>query len=687
MNEQKQSRFENTDWGAVATGVADWTNPLLSSAGGPLEAVAMAGSFEPSLMPRTSMQQGIMTGLAGLTARSTAALIEKATHRLVPAGAGLPAKLTARAILGGVGTGLAMIKREPDESLWRAGARSAGYLMAWSAAGGAVHDTSTAITASAQGRGAVRAGIASAAVTGGLLAWSAKNLKERKSVIKRWPVEQKNELPMAVGIGYVVYAAGAGLGKAFVASERGIVGYLGPGYPKKVLGRAVNAGIWVGGAVVLYNTLVRFVGRSNEKVEPAYATPPASPLLSGSPESKSPFVELGLQGRRYVTDVVTPGLIEEVTGEPAIAAPIRVFVGFNSEPMYSMGRTEMAMTELERTGAFDRSYLLLVSPTGTGWVDQTMIESTELLTRGDVATCVVQYAKSPSFLAAQQVPLGRHQFRALLWSVKQRLAERAPEDRPKVFVFGESLGAWSSSDTLMYQGIDGFDHYGIDKALWVGLPGLAKWSRNGMAHGASDLVPEGTVGVFDRHEELAALSTEERSRLRVIILSHDNDPIANMSPDTLVKKPDWLGEPRGRGVPEDMDWVPALTGMQVMIDAMNAMVTVPGKFGSFGHDYRADMARFVKDAFELDDMTDDQVEAIEETLVQLDLDRSERIKAAKAEDAPLPPQYKDYAEAGELPTSVAGVPLVAKRTPGAHWIKALFGEKRKENLGEPADLQ
>ena len=384
---------------------------------------------------------------------------------------------------------------------------------------------------------------------------------------------------------------------------------------------------------------------------------------------------------------VAPELIEEVTGEPALAAPIRVFVGFNSEPMYSMGRTEMAMAELERTGAFDRSHLLLVSPTGTGWVDQTMIESTELLTRGDIATCVVQYAKSPSFLAAQQVPLGRHQFRALLWSVKQRLAGRAPEDRPRVYVCGESLGAWSSSDTLMYQGIDGFDHYGIDRALWVGLPGLAKWSRNGMAHGGSGLVPEGTVGVFDRYEELAALSTEERSKLRAIILSHDNDPIANMSPDTLVKKPDWLGEPRGRGVPEDMDWVPAITGMQVMIDAMNAMVTVPGKFGSFGHDYRADMARFVKDAFELNDMTDDQVEAIEATLVQLDLDRSERIKAAKAEDAPLPPQYKDYAEAGELPTSVAGVPLVAKRTPGAHWIKAIFGEKRTENLAEPADLQ
>ena len=250
----------------------------------------MAGSFEPSLMPRTSMQQGIMTGLAGLTARSTTALIERTAHRFVPVSAGLPAKLTARAVLGVVGTGLARVKREPDESLWRAGARSAGYLMAWSAAGGAIHDASAAMTGSVQSRGAVRAGIASAAVTGGLLAWSAKNLKERKSVIKRWPVEQKNELPMAVGIGYVVYAAGVGLGKGFLASRRGIVGYLGPGYPKMLLGRAVNAGIWVGGAVVLYNTLVRFVGRSNEKVEPAYATPPASPLLP-SPSRQTPTAQ------------------------------------------------------------------------------------------------------------------------------------------------------------------------------------------------------------------------------------------------------------------------------------------------------------------------------------------------------------------------------------------------------------
>ena len=79
-----------------------------------------------------------------------------------------------------------------------------------------------------------------------------------------------------------------------------------------------------------------------------------------------------------------------------------------------------------------------------------------------------------------------------------------------MLVFGESLGAWTSSDVVMFQGIQGFDHYGIDQALWVGLPWLAKWSRSGLTRGSSDLVPEGTVAVFDRHEQLAALDEERR---------------------------------------------------------------------------------------------------------------------------------------------------------------------------------
>jgi uncharacterized membrane protein len=354
--------------------------------------------------------------------------------------------------------------------------------------------------------------------------------------------------------------------------------------------------------------------------------------VSGGPKSASPFFEVGLQGRRFLTDVVTPDLIESTLGEKAKKHPIRAFVGVNSEPLYPSGRSEMMLDELDRLGAFDREYLLLVCPTGTGWVDQTMIESAELLTRGDIATACIQYGRGPSFLEVQKVHLGRTQFRGLLWGVKMRLDGMAPEKRPKVLVFGESLGSWSSSDVVMHQGIEGFDHYGIDNALWFGLVGLAKWSKTGMRQGSSALVPPGTVEAFDNFGEYEELSQEARDKLRAVIVDHDNDPIAQMSFRWAVKRPPWLtGTARGRNVPEGMQWVPLITFVQIMVDAMNAMRTVPGHFKSFGHDYRADTAHFVHAAYHLADVTDEQMDSVVDTLRQLELERGERIKTARSD--------------------------------------------------------
>jgi uncharacterized membrane protein len=329
---------------------------------------------------------------------------------------------------------------------------------------------------------------------------------------------------------------------------------------------------------------------------------------------------------------VTPDLIESALGEKAKHHPIRAFVGVNSEPLYPSGRSEMMLDELDRLGAFEREYLLLVCPTGTGWVDQTMIESAEILTRGDIATACIQYGRGPSFLEVQKVHLGRTQFRGLLWGVKMRLDGMPPEKRPKVLVFGESLGSWSSSDVVMHQGIEGFDHYGIDSALWFGLVGLAKWSKTGMRQGSSALVPPGTVEAFDNFDEYAKLSKEARDKLRAVIVDHDNDPIAQMSFRWAVKRPPWLtGTARGRNVPEGMQWVPLITFVQIMVDAMNAMRTVPGHFKSFGHDYRGDTAHFVHGAYHLADVTDEQMDAVVDTLRQLELERGERIKTAKTD--------------------------------------------------------
>jgi hypothetical protein len=63
------------------------------------------------------------------------------------------------------------------------------------------------------------------------------------------------------------------------------------------------------------------------------------------------------------------------------------------------------------------------------------------------------------------------------------------------------------------------------------------------------------------------------------------------------------------------------------------MRTVPGQFKSFGHDYRGDTAPFVHATYQLADVTDDQMNAVVETLRQLELERGERIKSANAQAA------------------------------------------------------
>jgi uncharacterized membrane protein len=651
------------DWPERGRRLARWLNPVVASPSAPLETFAALDALGPSLMPRTSRLQGVAMGLSVLGARATTGAAERLTAMAVPAGAPLRRQLATRALIAAGGTALASLPERQGERLWMASVRSAGRLLRAGAAGGAVHDLGEAVQARYPAQRAARPLVVSMGLTSGLLWWGARRLRASEGAVQRWPLPQTTTIPASLATSYAVTAVGTGLTRGFVWSRGALEGYLGPGPSRRLLARLVNAGLWATGATVLYNAGVAYVGRANDKVEPAYATPPASPLLSGSEDSLLPFADLGQQGRRYVTDVVTPELIEQVMGEEAVAQPIRVYVGFNSEPIYQTGRAELALAELDRTGAFDRSVLLLVSPTGTGWVDQTMIETAELLTRGDIATCSIQYGRYPSFLSVQKVALGQSQFRLLLWGVKQRLAERPPERRPRVLIFGESLGAWTSSDVVMFQGIEGFDHYGIDQALWVGLPWLAKWSRSGMARGSSSLVPEGTVAVFDRHDQLQALDDEQRKRLRAVILSHDNDPIAVLGPELLIKPPWWLADGRrGRGVPEAMHWRPLITFVQTAMDAANAMVSVPGKFGSFGHDYRADMARFVQDAFRLPEATEPQLGRVEETLRSLELERAQRIKARDPQAAPVPPAHRD-GEGGVR----AGVPLRTRRTGGAQW--------------------
>jgi uncharacterized membrane protein len=617
----------------TAVWVAERFNPITNSPSAPLKTRALFASFGPSLMPRASLHQGMAAGLSTLAADLVVSALDASLRRFVPATAPLPMRLGARAAIAAAGIAVSKIPEADNESTAKASLRSMGRLATAAAEGGMIYEANMALRQRYPAKSPMRPLIVGAAGFAAALVYSKDLLAERQSVIEQWTADDKPaSLGASLAIGAAVGSAGRGVGRGYLASRRAMGAYFGDDPTRAQVGRTINNALWAAGGVALYSTVVGMIARSNEKIEPAYSKPPESEFVSGGPNSISPFFEVGLQGRRFVTDVVTPDLIESTLGEKAVAHPIRAFVGVNSDPLYPSGRSEMMLDELERLGAFDRKYLLLVSPTGTGWVDQTMIESAEILTRGDIATACIQYGRGPSFLEVQKVHLGRSQFRGLLWGVRQRLRAIPEDKRPKVLVFGESLGSWSSSDVVMHQGIAGFDHYGIDHALWFGLVGLAKWSKTGMRQGSSDLVPPGTVGAFDHFGEYEQLSKEERKKLRAVIVDHDNDPIAQMSFRWAVKRPPWLdGDQRGRNVPEGMQWVPLITFVQIMVDAMNAMRTVPGQFKSFGHDYRGDTAHFVQAAYQLDGVTEEQMEKTIATLKQLELERGERIKNAKVE--------------------------------------------------------
>lgn len=639
-------------------------SPAAASPSSPLETSMWLRSLQPSLMPRTSVHQGAASGVVVLTARAASHRVDRAADRLTPDQDSLAQRVAVRAAIAAAGYALRKLP-DQDDTAWPAAiARLTGELLEGGATGGIIYELMSAARDRSE---STRRG-AELTMAGTLAAFAFALYKSRRYLLERQAffTDDFDRLPLnlhkTVAVTAGVTAAGTGMGFAHRATRRGLERFFGPGLVHTAIARTVNHAFWAAGLTGLYWAGISRIGQANEKIDPGYAQPPTTPLVSGSAESLCPFEELGQQGRRYVTDVLPPELIESTMGEPA-QHPIRVFVGFNQQPLYTSGRAETALEEMERTGAYDRGTILLVCPTGTGWVDHTMIEAAELFLRGDVATVCIQYGRYPSFLSLQKVRAGRRQFRNLVWGVRQRIRSMPEDQRPRVLVFGESLGAWASSDVIMKLGIEGLDHYGVDRALWFGMPELARWSAAGMDR-PGQLTPEGTVGVFDRWEELEQLSPAERDALRIVQLSHDNDPITLLTPTLLYRAPDWLDEPRGRNVPDGQRWYPIVTGVQTMIDAANAMRNSPGQFRSTGHDYRADTARFVAEGYRLP-YTEEQLARVEEVLRRLEVEREARIAppTADTEVTPAPAQRTEHhLHAPHLPK------LHGHRTKGANWV-------------------
>jgi uncharacterized membrane protein len=68
---------------------------------------------------------------------------------------------------------------------------------------------------------------------------------------------------------------------------------------------------------------------------------------------------------------------------------------------------------------------------------------------------------------------------------------------------------------------------------------------------------------------------------RIVYLQHPADPVVFWSIEALWRRPEWMAQPRGPGVPDDLRWFPIVSAVQAAGDMIDQLDPPPG----FGHDY------------------------------------------------------------------------------------------------------
>ena len=601
---------------------------------GVLSAAASVGpSLYPGLRPRSTQDQVIATGLTaavnyGLEA-SSASLMRGLAMRL--AGGRRPESALARtgvmlASSGLVaGTGVVLqraFSQQHAEPLRRAALRTLGWRMtrgaAITAAAGSVLGVLEALEQRPGARLPWTALPVMAPIGGAAAALELERVRRRANSVDPTGGDAAGGpagRSVAIGIGVAV-----GL-SLFGAAENQLAGQLARGVRRIAPGAEILAAP-IGHAVVLGAVSaagmagLEYVMRTSENggnaVEAAYHDRPVLATVSGSPDSHVSFDDIGREGRRFVNMALTRAEIDSVVGG-ALAEPIRVFVGLASGDDTD-ARAFLAFRELERTGAFERSVLCFASPTGTGYVNPQAIETLEYLTRGDCASVAMQYSLRPSPLSLDRVDLAIQQNRALMHLISGRLAAMDPSARPRLVLFGESLGANSMQDVFKSQGSSGMVQAGADSGLFLGTPALTNWVQQWRAY-PDRYDPDGLVVEVANATEWEALDPKARASVRFVLLSNHDDPIVKFSPDLLVQAPSWLSSvgTRPPGVPQGVSWRPFTTFVLTAIDAKNGMDPVPGQFVASGHDYRLSLARMTQQAYRLE-ASDDEIVAIDKAL-------------------------------------------------------------------------
>ncbi|MEV4129197.1 alpha/beta-hydrolase family protein [Nocardia sp. NPDC049707] len=264
---------------------------------------------------------------------------------------------------------------------------------------------------------------------------------------------------------------------------------------------------------------------ANATIDPELVQP-VSYIRSGSAGSAISWPSLGAQGRKFVT------------GSPS--GPIRVYVGLDSATDID-SRVALAIRELERSGGFERSNIVLAVPTGSGWIDPDAARGFYERFGSDVALVGMQYSYAPSWVT---FVFGRDTAvayaRALFNAVERRIGTL--DHKPELYVYGQSLGALGGSSIFAD---DADQDRRTCAALWAGPPA-------GQVHHAG-----------------------------ATVLANSSDPVVHWSPSLLWRAPELRDVRVDAPVPQ---WLPVVSFLQTSADLLAALNAPAGH----GHRYGTD---------------------------------------------------------------------------------------------------
>lgn len=358
---------------------------------------------------------------------------------------------------------------------------------------------------------------------------------------------------------------------------------------------AVVVIIFVVSNKVVFKSLMALYARKAASLNTTSATgydQPVSPLRSGSPSSLVPWEQIGGQGRKFIGKGPGQPEIEAVTGQPAVE-PIRIYVGMPADNTDLSALADLAVADLERAGGFERAVILVNTATGSGWVDEWLVQPLEYLTRGDCAVVTMQYSYLFSAaLLVSNVEVCAEAGTILFEKVEARAKQIPADRRPLLIASGESLGALGSQ--APFADADDLNRR-VDGAIWTGSPHDSKLLREATDNrhqGSPEVAPVYQNGRHIRFaNEPKQLTADRFGRElgrwdfpRSVFIQHASDPVVWYTPRLMVWEPDWIRERAGIDMPP-VNFTPFATFLQLLSDLPVAGTAPAGH----GHTYHREV--------------------------------------------------------------------------------------------------